>query len=119
MSARSSNVNLYFNNRARYGISFGLIYFLFCAITLDSLLQRYWGSTGRRSDAKLGSLTDIEDADRSESRYVELTSYLIRSLFANILKPRKKALAQSFLRVSLADGLHFRHYDTVSLGFQR
>ena len=70
MSAREGMVNLYFNVRAHYGIACGLIYFLLCAITLDSLLQRYWGVTGRRSDAVLGSVEEADIADMRESRYV-------------------------------------------------
>ena len=70
MSARQGRANLYFNVKARYGIACGLIYFLLCAITLDSLLQQYWGTTGRRSDAVLGSIEEADAADTTESRYV-------------------------------------------------
>lgn len=72
MSARRGRVNLYFNIQARYGIACSLVYFLICAITLDSLLQHYWGFTGRRSDAVLGSTEEAYFADNRESRYVGL-----------------------------------------------
>lgn len=70
MSARRNRVNLYFNEKARYGIACGLIYFLLCAIVLDSMLQHYWGTAGRRSNAVLGSIEEAEFADVRESRYV-------------------------------------------------
>lgn len=75
MSARNDMVNLYFNVKARYGIACGLIYFLLCAIALDSMLQHYWGTTGRRSEAVLGSIEEADIADMRESRYVTFCAF--------------------------------------------
>ncbi|KAI9744746.1 MAG: hypothetical protein M1818_001671 [Claussenomyces sp. TS43310] len=67
MSANGFVVNVYYNVRARYGIAFGLLYFLLCAVSLDIVLQRYWGKTGRRSSEKLGNIFDFEATEASET----------------------------------------------------
>jgi len=67
MSANGHVVNVYFNARARYGVAFSLLYFLLCAVSLDVVLQRYWGKTGRRSSMKLGNIFDFEETEAKES----------------------------------------------------
>lgn len=67
MSANGHVINVYYNVRARYGIAFGLLYFLLCAVSLDVVLQRYWGKTGRRSSEKLGNIFDFEATEASET----------------------------------------------------
>lgn len=67
MSANGVVVNVYYNERARYGIAFGLLYFLLCAVSLDVVLQRYWGKTGRRSSERLQNIFDFEATESSES----------------------------------------------------
>ena len=67
MSANGYVINIYFDDRARYGVAFGLLYFLLCAVSLDVVLQRYWGKTGRRSSEKLGNIFDFEATEEQES----------------------------------------------------
>lgn len=68
MSANGEVINLYYDVRSRYGIAFGLIYFLICAVSLDIVLQRYWGKTGRTSTSKLASLSEFNLAEELDSR---------------------------------------------------
>lgn len=67
MSANGYVVDQYYDARARYGIAFGLLYFLMCAICLDIVLQRYWGKTGRQSAKLLRNIFDLEEATEKES----------------------------------------------------
>ena len=67
VSANGVIINIYYDARSRYGIAFGLLYFLVCAVCLDILLQRYWGKTGRTSVSKLSSLQDLDAAEEADS----------------------------------------------------
>lgn len=68
VSANGHVVNMYDNFRARYGITFGLLYFLLCAVSLDAVLQSYWGTTGRQSSERLANIFDFESNEAAESR---------------------------------------------------
>ncbi|KAK4995664.1 hypothetical protein LTR66_004561 [Elasticomyces elasticus] len=60
MSARQPQINLYADSRARYGIAFGLLYFLTSAIAVDALLQRYWSQAAGTSKERLLDLLDSD-----------------------------------------------------------
>jgi hypothetical protein len=86
MSANGHSINLYDDSRARYGIAFGLLYFLTSAIALDIVLQRYWGKTGRQSTVRLGSILDFDETESSESsvgrrRWLGAIAELVTVLF--------------------------------------
>ncbi|RDW73621.1 hypothetical protein BP5796_07063 [Coleophoma crateriformis] len=68
MSGNGHGINMYYNHRARYGVAFGLLYFLLCAVSLDVVLQRYWGQTGRQSSERLGNILDFASTEAAESR---------------------------------------------------
>ncbi|KAF3906253.1 hypothetical protein ABW20_dc0102363 [Dactylellina cionopaga] len=55
MSANGYVISLYIEFRARYGIAFGLLYFLSGAIALDSHIQGCWGLMAEKSKRKLKS----------------------------------------------------------------
>lgn len=82
MSARQPQVNLYFDSRARYGIAFGLLYFLTSAIAVDALLQRYWSQMAGTSKEKLLDLLDSdiagdEQTNLAKSRWLRGFSELL------------------------------------------
>lgn len=79
MSANGVVVNVYYDARARYGIAFGLLYFLLCAVSLDVVLQRYWGKTGRRSSEKLANIFDFEKTE-AQATAVEKKRWFIAIL---------------------------------------
>ena len=68
MSANGHVINLYYDVRSRYGIAFGLLYFLVCAVSLDIVLQRYWGKTGRTSASKISNMSEFEKAESEDAR---------------------------------------------------
>ncbi|KAF3934863.1 hypothetical protein ABW19_dt0202847 [Dactylella cylindrospora] len=66
MSANGYVINLYIEFRARYGIAFGLLYFLSAAIALDSHIQGCWGLMAEKSKKKLRNQEDISIARNTD-----------------------------------------------------
>ena len=56
MSARKPPVLLYYDDRAKYGICFGILYFLCGAVAVDIVLQHYWPFARALSDKKLTNI---------------------------------------------------------------
>lgn len=70
MSARRPAAIQYFDDRARYGICFGLLYFLCGAVAVDIVLQHYWPYARMLSEKKLTNLDDYSHIIKSEEQYV-------------------------------------------------
>jgi len=68
MSARNPQALIYFDFRARYGICFGLLYFLAAAVAVDAVLQRYWAYAGKLSDQVIKGVDDLKEIMREENR---------------------------------------------------
>ena len=66
MSARTPQIVTYFDDRARYGLCFGLLYFLLGALAVDFVLQRYWPYAMKLPDDKLTGLDDFRRISESE-----------------------------------------------------
>ncbi|KAF3911696.1 hypothetical protein AA313_de0203910 [Arthrobotrys entomopaga] len=87
MSANGYVINLYIEFRARYGIAFGLLYFLSGAIALDSHIQGCWGAIAEKSKTKLKSASEMTKAvsgDIARKRtlyYTALWELLLYMLF--------------------------------------
>ncbi|KAK6517691.1 hypothetical protein TWF506_004873 [Arthrobotrys conoides] len=62
MSANGYTISLYIEFRARYGIAFGLLYFLSGAIALDSHIQGCWGLMAEKSKKKLKNKEAMDKA---------------------------------------------------------
>lgn len=57
---------LYYDERARYAICFGLLYFLAGAVAVDTILQRYWPYATKLSDKKMSGIEDFREVTRYE-----------------------------------------------------
>ena len=68
MSARRPLIVVYFDDRARYGICFGLLYFLFGAVAVDVVLQKYWPYATQLPDKKITDLDSYHRITKSESQ---------------------------------------------------
>lgn len=68
MSANGFVVPLYIEFRARYGIAFGLLYFLSGAIALDAHIQGCWGMMSEKAKNRLKSPSEVAKARRGEIR---------------------------------------------------
>lgn len=80
MSARNPQALIYFDCRARYGICFGLLYFLGAAVAVDAVLQRYWPYATKLSDERIVDIDHFGRIMREEERY-ELRLFKYDSLF--------------------------------------
>ena len=69
MSARRPFIVVYFNDRARYGICFGLLYFLFGAVAVDVVLQKYWPYATQLPNKKI---TDLDAYHRITENELQL-----------------------------------------------
>ncbi|KAI4726637.1 hypothetical protein E4T49_05652 [Aureobasidium sp. EXF-10728] len=85
MLARRPEIVTYFDNRSRYGICFGLLYFLLSAVAVDLVLQKYWPLATELPDCKIADLETYDevklDQQRLRNKYyrialAELMSYL-------------------------------------------
>lgn len=74
MSARQPLIVTYFDDRARYGICFGLLYFLFGAVAVDLVLQKYWPYATQLPDLRITDLVQYSDIKDRETRYLFFTS---------------------------------------------
>jgi hypothetical protein len=74
MSARLPGIELYFDDRARYGICFGLLYFLFGAVALDTVLQKFWPLATELPDGKILTLEIYNKVKVDQQRYAPSTS---------------------------------------------
>ncbi|KAG9748080.1 glycosyltransferase family 4 protein, partial [Aureobasidium melanogenum] len=68
MSARRPEIVTYFDNRARYGICFGVLYFLFGAVAVDLVLQKYWPLTIELPNHKIADLEVYAAAKVNQQR---------------------------------------------------
>ncbi|KAJ6262524.1 hypothetical protein Dda_3335 [Drechslerella dactyloides] len=88
MSANGFVGNLYIEFRARYGIAFGLLYFLSGAIALDSHVQRYRGAMTKKSKEKLKgerALHKALSADIARKRMMYYKAFWELSLYLAFL----------------------------------
>jgi hypothetical protein len=72
MSAKQPRVEIYFDDRARYGICFGLLYFLFGAVTVDLVLQKFWPRAIELPDRKIPTLEVFNEVKLEQQRYAFL-----------------------------------------------
>lgn len=72
MSARRPEPIIYFDARSRYGIAFGLLYFLVGAIGVDVVLQRYWASATATSEEKLTDLSQVRRMFEDDNKLSEI-----------------------------------------------
>ncbi|KAG9511882.1 glycosyltransferase family 4 protein, partial [Aureobasidium melanogenum] len=82
MSARKPDIVTYFDDRARYGICFGLLYFLLGAVAVDSVLQKYWPLATRLSDTKI---IDMDGFRRVKLGQARLRNDYYRSALAELI----------------------------------
>ncbi|KAH0294534.1 glycosyltransferase family 4 protein, partial [Aureobasidium sp. EXF-3399] len=68
MSARQPPIEIYFDDRARYGICFGLLYFLFGAVAVDVVLQRFWPLAVQLPDRKISTLEGYSEVKVDQQR---------------------------------------------------
>ncbi|KAI5203258.1 hypothetical protein E4T38_05187, partial [Aureobasidium subglaciale] len=68
MSARQPVIVTYFDDRARYGICFGLLYFLFGAVSVDLVLQKYWPLATELPDCKIDSLDAYNEIKQKQKQ---------------------------------------------------
>jgi hypothetical protein len=73
MSARNPRIITYFDNRARYGVCFGLLYFLLGAVAVDQVLQKYWPTVSELSNRRIADLPVYQEIRDYETRYVFVT----------------------------------------------
>jgi glycosyltransferase involved in cell wall biosynthesis len=86
MSANGHDINIYFNTRARYGIGFGLLYFLLSAIILDIILQGYWAEQLKKSVIKISDVLELQKRGKETSilerkRWLRAVLTLLGSVF--------------------------------------
>ncbi|KAG9880485.1 glycosyltransferase family 4 protein, partial [Aureobasidium melanogenum] len=68
MSSRRPEIVTYFDDRARYGICFGVLYFLFGAVAVDLVLQKYWPLTIELPNHKIADLEVYAEAKVDQQR---------------------------------------------------
>jgi hypothetical protein len=68
MSAKQPRVEIYFDDRARYGICFGLLYFLFGAVAVDLVLQKFWPRAIELPDRKIPTLEVCNEVKLEQQR---------------------------------------------------
>ncbi|KAH0279928.1 glycosyltransferase family 4 protein, partial [Aureobasidium melanogenum] len=68
MSARRPEIVTYFDDRARYGICFGVLYFLFGAVAVDLVLQKYWPLMDVLPGTKIADLDAYAEAKVDQQR---------------------------------------------------
>lgn len=69
MSARQPSIEIYFDDRARYGICFGLLYFLFSAVSVDVVLQKFWPLAIQLPDRRIPTLEVYNEVKIDQQRY--------------------------------------------------
>jgi hypothetical protein len=74
MSAKQPRVEIYFDDRARYGICFGLLYFLFGAVAVDLVLQKFWPRAIELLGRKIPTLEVYNEVKLEQQRYAFLKS---------------------------------------------
>jgi hypothetical protein len=74
MSAKQPRVEIYFDDRARYGICFGLLYFLLGAVAVDLVLQKFWPRAIELPDRKIPTLEVYNEVKLEQQRYAFLKS---------------------------------------------
>ncbi|THX33102.1 hypothetical protein D6D10_07915 [Aureobasidium pullulans] len=82
MSARRPVIVTYFDDRARYGICFGLLYFLLGAVAVDLVLQKYWPLASALPDRKI---TDLSVYNELKSNQKRLRNMYYRRALAELL----------------------------------
>jgi hypothetical protein len=92
MSARQPRVEIYFDDRARYGICFGLLYFLFGAVAVDVVLQKFWPLAIELPDRKISTLEVYNEVKLHQQRYAFLKP--LKRSFADKLKFAQQALSK-------------------------
>ena len=92
MSARRPMIEIYFDDRARYGICFGLLYFLFGAVAVDIVLQKFWPLAIELPDRKISSLEIYHEVKVDQKRYASST--LMRRTCTDKLEFAQQALSQ-------------------------
>lgn len=92
MSARRPEIVTYFDDRARYGICFGLLYFLFSALAVDLVLQKYWPLTVELPDRRIVDLDHYAKVKGDQQQYDLDTPEL--QIYADDLKASQQALSK-------------------------
>jgi hypothetical protein len=65
-SLREPNASIYIDERSRYSIGLGILYFCSAMLALDSTLYEYWSDRYKLSEEKL---TDPSNAKHVTSRW--------------------------------------------------
>lgn len=69
MSVEVQPISVFFDETARYGICFAILYFCASVVTLDATLQKYWSGNYALSDEKLVDFQHAKNVEKSwESR---------------------------------------------------
>ena len=92
MSARRPEIVTYFDDRARYGICFGVLYFLFGAVAVDLVLQKYWPLMDVLPGTKIADLDAYAEAKVDQQRCVPFMS--VSQSHTNNFKGSQQALSK-------------------------
>ncbi|KAF4554721.1 Hypothetical protein D9617_3g017890 [Elsinoe fawcettii] len=82
MSARFPQAGLYYDQRSKYALCFGLLYFLFGAVSVDIVLQKYWPKLAQMSNERIAELADF---DRVKEREAEVRRKHYRDALLELL----------------------------------
>lgn len=115
MSARRPEIVTYFDDRARYGICFGLLYFLFGALAVDLVLQKYWPLTVELPDHRIVDLDHYVRVKTDQQRYALVISE--SQPHTNDLKASQQALSKCTSGTLDLPGRQLWSPDHTPLGF--
>lgn len=114
MSARRPVIVTYFDDRARYGICFGLLYFLLGAVAVDLVLQKYWPLASALPDRKITDMSVYNELKSNQKRFV-LRAVTIMSC-ANLFQSSQHVLSPRFGRAFVLFSHHLRRHDHLHMG---
>lgn len=115
MSARRPEIVTYFDDRARYGICLGLLYFLFGALAVDLVLQKYWPLTDELPDHRIVDLDHYIRVKADQQRYALIISE--SQPHTDDLKASQQVLSQCISGALDLPGRQLWSPDYTPLGF--